>query len=313
MRYFIVDDDPAIRFMLGQMIEDADLGEVCGEAEDGSQINHDFLKWKQVDILLIDLLMPNRDGIETVRQLGRRYTGKIVMISQIETKEMIAEAYATGIEYYVTKPVNRLEVISVLQKVRERILLQQSIEGIQRSLSVLSGSMNVTAALSKDASYPEKGILSSARFLLTELGMISEKGSKDLLDMMDWLYRWEKESDGEVNLPPLRDIFLAIAARKLGKGVTVLIQKETKAAEQRVRRAIYQALTHLASLGLTDYSNPKFESYATTFFDFTEVRKRMLELENQMEMTISSTRINTKKFIFVLYMESKRRIGVFQG
>ncbi|MED1782729.1 response regulator [Brevibacillus fortis] len=312
MRYFIVDDDPAIRFMLGQMIEDADLGEVCGEAEDGSQINHDFLKWKQVDILLIDLLMPNRDGIETVRQLGR-YTGKIVMISQIETKEMIAEAYATGIEYYVTKPINRLEVISVLQKVRERILLQQSIEGIQRSLSVLSGSMNVTAAFSKDASYPEKGILFSARFLLTELGMISEKGSKDLLDMMDWLYRWEKESDGEVNLPPLRDIFLAIAARKLGKGVTVLIQKETKAAEQRVRRAIYQALTHLASLGLTDYSNPKFESYATTFFDFTEVRKRMLELENQMEMTISSTRINTKKFIFVLYMESKRRIGVFQG
>ncbi|MGF9905453.1 response regulator [Brevibacillus porteri] len=312
MRYFIVDDDPAIRFMLGQMIEDADLGEVCGEAEDGSQIDHDFLNWKQVDILLIDLLMPNRDGIETVRQL-RRFTGKIVMISQIETKEMIAEAYATGIEYYVTKPVNRLEVISVLQKVRERILLQQSIESIQRSLSVLSGSMNVTAALSKEASYPEKGILSSARFLLTELGMISEKGSKDLLDMMEWLYRWEKERDGEVNLPPLRDIFGAIAARKLGKGVTVLIQKETKAAEQRVRRAIYQALTHLASLGLTDYSNPKFESYATTFFDFTEVRKRMLELENQMEMTISSTRINTKKFIFVLYMESKRRIGVFQG
>ncbi|TQK53680.1 two-component system response regulator YcbB [Brevibacillus sp. AG162] len=312
MRYFIVDDDPAIRFMLGQMIEDADLGEVCGEAEDGSQIDHDFLNWKQVDILLIDLLMPNRDGIETVRQL-RRFTGKIVMISQIEAKEMIAEAYATGIEYYVTKPVNRLEVISVLQKVRERILLQQSIEGIQRSLSVLSGSMNVAAALSKEAPYPEKGILSSARFLLTELGMISEKGSKDLLDMMEWLYRWEKERDGEVNLPPLRDIFWAIADRKLGKGVTVLIQKETKAAEQRVRRAIYQALTHLASLGLTDYSNPKFESYATTFFDFTEVRKRMLELENQMEMTISSTRINTKKFIFVLYMESKRRIGVFQG
>ncbi|MGG4452687.1 response regulator [Brevibacillus porteri] len=312
MRYFIVDDDPAIRFMLAQIIEDADLGEVCGEAEDGLQIDHDFLNWKQVDILLIDLLMPNRDGIETVSQL-RRFTGKIVMISQIETKEIIAEAYATGIEYYVTKPVNRREVISVLQKVRERILLQQSIEGIQRSLSVLSGSMNATAALSKEATYPEKGILSSARFLLTELGMISEKGSKDLLDMMEWLYHWEKERDEEVNFPPLRDIFLAIAARKLGKGVTALIQKETKAAEQRVRRAVYQALTHLASLGLTDYSNPKFESYATTFFDFTEVRKRMLELENQMEMTISSTRINTKKFIFVLYMESKRRIGVFQG
>ncbi len=38
MRFFIADDDRAIRSILKQMIEDEDLGEVVGEAEDGSQI-----------------------------------------------------------------------------------------------------------------------------------------------------------------------------------------------------------------------------------------------------------------------------------
>lgn len=305
MRYFIADDDPAVRSMLAHMIEDADLGEVCGEAEDGSLINREFLEWKRADILLIDLLMPIRDGIETVRHL-RDYTGKIVMISQIESKEMIAEAYSHGIEYYVTKPVNRLEVISVLQKVRERIYLQQSIEGIQRSLSVLSGQ---ASQAKKEEDHEKTGILSSARFLLTELGMISENGSKDLLDMMEYLQRWEKEGFADARFPSLKEIFLGVASDKRGTGTAPHVQKEMKAAEQRVRRAIFQALTHLASLGLTDYGNPKFENYAATFFDFTEVRKRMLELENKMETGLSSTRINTKKFIFVLYIESKRRIG----
>ncbi len=306
MRYFIADDDPAIRSMLAHIIEDADLGEVAGEAEDGSRIDKNYLELKGVDILLIDLLMPNRDGIETVRHLAG-FSGRIVMISQVESKDMIAEAYSQGIEYYITKPINRLEVISVLQKVRERILLQRSIEGIQRSLSVLTGG---AGGERKEQPLREKTIRTAGKFLLTELGMIGESGSKDLLDMLEYLYRLEKEEAGDYRFPALKDIFASVAVEKLGRQAAAAdVQKEVKAAEQRVRRAIYQALTHLASLGLTDYSHPKFESYATTFFDFTEVRKRMMELETRIEPAPSSIRINAKKFILVLYLEAKRLIG----
>lgn len=42
MRYFITDDDQAVRSMLAHIIEDADLGIIAGEAEDGSQIDGDF-------------------------------------------------------------------------------------------------------------------------------------------------------------------------------------------------------------------------------------------------------------------------------
>lgn len=300
MRFFIVDDDPAVRSMLTQIIEDADLGEVCGEAEDGSMIDGDYLEWKRIDILLIDLLMPKRDGIETIRTL-QSFSGKIVMISQIESKEMIAEAYSLGIEYYVTKPINRLEIISVLQKVCERLLLQQSIEDIQRSLQVLSAAPGRKRAVNTESS-----IRSAAKFLLTELGMISESGSKDLLAVIDYLQLWERAHEGSGNFPSLKEMFSSVAAAKLNSTDEVQIQKEVKATEQRVRRAIDQALTHIASLGLADYGNPKFENYATTFFDFTEVRKRMMEMESHEQTGISTARINTKKFLLVLFMEAKR-------
>lgn len=306
MRFFIVDDDQAIRYMLAEIIEDYDLGEVVGEAENGSLINHQLLNLKNIDILIIDLLMPIKDGIQTVRDLGSSFHGKTIMISQVENKEMIGEAYSLGVEHYITKPINRLEVIGVIQKVIKNMQLQKSIYDIQKTLNVL-GFGNLE---DKSSSSPaRKSISTSGQFLLTELGIIGETGSKDLLDMLEYLFKYEKENPNEQEFPPLKDIFINIAQKRLGTSSKEEdIKKEMKASEQRVRRAILQALNHLASLGLTDYSNPKFEEYATNFFDFTEVRKKMLELQNDLEPAQSRISINTKKFVKVLYLEAKKRI-----
>ncbi|NUU77250.1 response regulator [Paenibacillus xylanilyticus] len=306
MRYFIVDDDPGVRSMLMDIIEDEGLGEIAGEAEDGAHIHAELLELQKVDVLLIDLLMPHRDGIQTIRALEGRFEGKIVMISQIESKSMIGEAYSLGIEYYITKPINRLEILSVLRLVDERLRMQQSIQDIQRTLQGLTG---LPSAGRHAASVPSKTIATAGHFLLSEMGMIGEAGSKDLLDMLKYLEQIETEDQtlSPYMFPSLKDIFQNIAVRKLGTDASATeITKEVKASEQRVRRAIFQTLSHVVSLGLTDYTHPKFENYASKFFDFTEIRKKMLELQNNVEPSLSQTRINTKKFVQVLYMEAKR-------
>ena len=94
--------------------------------------------------------------------------------------------------------------------------------------------------------------------------------------------------------------------KRLGKNASEAdIKKEIKASEQRIRRAISQSMTHLASLGLIDYSNQKFEEYSSKFFDFEEIRKKMLELENAVTPSKSHVKINMRKFIKVFYMESR--------
>ncbi|MBO1624616.1 response regulator [Bacillus arachidis] len=305
MFYYIVDDDEVFRSMLSQIIEDEDLGEVVGEAEDGAFVEVDQLNFKKVDILFIDLLMPIRDGIETVRHIAPSFTGKVIMISQVESKQLIGEAYSLGVEYYITKPLNKIEVISVVRKVMERIRLERSIQDIQKSLN------NVfqweQPQVRNESVQEEKKMADSGRYLLSELGIAGENGSKDLLSMLEYLFGQEKEKTFEYGFPALKDIFHYITVKKLGGTASEAeIDKERKASEQRVRRAIYQSLNHLASLGLTDFSNPKFESYAPKFFDFTIVRKRMTEMTKEELTTSGHTRINTKKFIQVLYFEAKR-------
>ncbi|MFC5588020.1 response regulator [Sporosarcina soli] len=304
MLFYITDDDEVVRSMLAQIIEDEELGEVAGESEDGAMIDENILNMLNIDILLIDLLMPNRDGLETIRQLQSQFKGKIVMISQVESKELIAEAYSLGSEYYILKPINRIEVLTILQKVIEKIQLEKSIQDIHKSLHTI---LKLDHSPKKQQGPKEKNIRNSGQFLLNELGIAGENGSKDLLDVLEFLDQNPQIHSLNNRMPTLKEIFKYLATSRLGISASdAELIKEIKATEQRVRRAIYQALNQLASLGLADYSNWKFENYASKFFDFTSVRTKMTELKNGSLPATPLPRINTKKFIQVLYFEAQR-------
>ncbi|KIL22528.1 hypothetical protein B4134_0184 [Bacillus safensis] len=310
MRFFIADDDRAIRSILGQIIEDEDLGEVVDEAGDGVGLEAHSLNLKKVDILLIDLLMPARDGIQTIRHIHPEFKGKVIMISQVEAKEMMAEAYELGIEYYIHKPVNRIEIVSVIRKVMERIKLEKSIYDIQASLRHV---LPLEPVISQGAGAEAKRrtMKEAGEFLLSELGIVGESGSKDLLEILIYLHETQSANSHEINFPPLKQLFIKTAERKLAHDATdVEVMREVKAAEQRIRRAIHHSLNHFASLGLTDFSNPKFEHYASKFFDFTDVSQRMKEMQKTSSPAGSTGRVNTKKFVQIFYFEAKQ---LFEG
>ncbi|MFS0553896.1 response regulator [Brevibacillus sp. 179-C9.3 HS] len=305
MLFYLVDDDDAVRLMLTEIIEDENLGEVVGEASDGSMVDGHMLTARNVDILLIDLFMPIRDGIETIRQVKPTFTGKIVMISQAETKDVIAQAYALGSEYYIIKPVNKIEVVTILQKVIEKIRLERSIRDIHKSLNAVLQVDHLPVGQSR---LPQgKPLREAGQFLLAELGIAGDNGSNDLLDILDFLQGYEQTHTFKNGFPAIKEIFVAVAQTRLGVAADdPQVAKVVKASEQRVRRAIYQSLNHLASLGLADISNWKFENYASQFFDFTYVWKKMAELKSNAASSSSDIRINMKKFIQVLYAEAKR-------
>lgn len=302
MNFFIADDDIAIRSMLAEIIEDHDLGKVVGEADNGSLLSSGMLKSKDVDILFIDMLMPVRDGLETIREINHSFSGKIVMLSQVEDKAMIGAAYSLGVEYYIVKPINLLEVVSVIKRVTAHLRLEKSVSRIQETLQYLDSGNTVASYTAASGNH---NIVHAGQYILAELGMIGESGSQDLLEFLSLLMERKTDQD----FPPLKDILYAAAQRKLNASISGQeIQKEMKAIEQRVRRAIFQGLNHIASLGLTDYTNPKFEEYSSKFFDFTEVRKIMRTLEDELKPSISDVHINSKKFIKVLFLEAKKNI-----
>ena len=46
------------------------------------------------------------------------------MLSQVESKDLVGKAYEDGVDYYITKPLNRNEIVSVLRNVSEHLRLE---------------------------------------------------------------------------------------------------------------------------------------------------------------------------------------------
>ncbi|EJL44287.1 transcriptional regulatory protein GlnL [Brevibacillus agri] len=302
IRFFLIEDDAVVRRMLERIIADSGLGEIVGQASDGNRVSIDQLYG--VDVVLIDLLMPGLDGIQTIKKLqAEGFTGRFIMVSQVENKEMIGEAYLQGIDTFIQKPINRLEVISVLRRVSDYLTLEASLQSIRKSLQILDvkGKEQPASGLKKPSS-DEESLAQKARQLLLQLGIASEAGAHDLLVIMGWLAQNEREVDKLRDLQ-LKELYTQILTKLHGNLDEQALTKEVRAMEQRIRRMVLQAFTHLSSLGLTDYANPTFEHFAPRLFDFQEIRQRMQELEAGEKTT--KCRISVKKFLSVFYMEAK--------
>lgn len=273
-RFYIVDDDPAVRRMLSSIL--SDLGNVVGEsstAKDALSV----LANCQVDVVLVDLLMPDMDGIELVRRLKPVCSAAFVMISQVQAKEMVGEAYRAGVEFFINKPINSIEVRSVLERVCEVQRLKSAVSHIYKSVSEVTGSSV------QRVDTPEYQVQQIVRTTLYEVGIGGEAGAKDLEEGACYLL----DSD-QSNSFSLKDLLMHVAGKELSA---------QKAAEQRMRRAAQNSLRHLAALGLEDYGNAKFESLAGTFFDFAEVRTEMRFLEG---LSPHGGKISLKRFLSAL-------------
>ncbi|MBD8034959.1 response regulator [Solibacillus merdavium] len=286
MRYFIVDDDRASRVMLSNIINDCELGTVIGEAKNGLDAIPQILMM-QPEFVLIDLLMPKLDGIETIERLQQNgFKGHFIMISQVVNKEMVADGYSKGIEFFIHKPINKIEVQMVLKRTTEQYLLKNSLEVIRQSLT----NFNIT-----EVTHTKKTTREHIQSILNDMGIVAEVGSEDIIKIIEQLLI---EKHKIAPLPPLKEIYERVAM--LTKSTPDDILKESKAIEQRVRRTILAAMINLANMGIVDYTNSEFEYYTPRYFDLTDIRYLMKQIENNDQR---KAKVNIKKFIQVLYSE----------
>lgn len=303
IRFFLIEDDAVVRRMLERIIQDSGLGEIVGQASDGNQVSIDQLYG--VDVVLIDLLMPELDGIQTIKKLqAEGFAGRFIMVSQVENKEMIGEAYLQGIDTFIQKPINRLEVMSVLRRVADYLSLEASLLSIRKSLQILDikGKQEPAEQGLKSSFSEQDNVAQKAQQLLLQLGIASEAGAPDLVLIMQWLAQEERRGD-QLRDIQLKELYSQILRKLHGNLDEPSIGKEVRAMEQRIRRMVLQAFSHLSSLGLTDYANPTFEHFAPRLFDFQEIRQRMQELEAGEKTT--KCRISVRKFLSVFFMEAK--------
>jgi DNA-binding NarL/FixJ family response regulator len=104
IRVLIADDHPLVRDGLRFAIDRSDKGiEIVGEASDGLE-TLSVAEKNPVDVFILDVTMPRLNGLETARELIRRYPAcRIIILSMHDSQAIIEEAIKVGAHGYLTK------------------------------------------------------------------------------------------------------------------------------------------------------------------------------------------------------------------
>lgn len=114
-RVLVVDDAPFMRRQLREILEAAGH-HVVAEAEDGDQ-GLELYETHRPDLVTLDLVMPRRSGVETLRELRARHPGAVVIVcSSVSDEPTILEAIGLGARDYVLKPVNPGKLLEAVDK-----------------------------------------------------------------------------------------------------------------------------------------------------------------------------------------------------
>jgi len=103
MKVLIVDDDSLIRESLSLILACEDDITVCGTAEDGAHAIK-MCCASQPDVVLMDIRMPNMDGVVSTRLIKKEYPHiRIMMLTTFDDKSNIQQALAAGADGYLLK------------------------------------------------------------------------------------------------------------------------------------------------------------------------------------------------------------------
>lgn len=112
----LADDHAIIRHGLRALLESASEIRVVGEAGDGREAVQLALKMKP-DVVVMDVFMPNLNGIEASRLIRRRRPEiKIVVVSASEERQYVIEALRAGVSAYLFKNAAPDELVSAVQQ-----------------------------------------------------------------------------------------------------------------------------------------------------------------------------------------------------
>ena len=274
-RFVIVDDDAGIRRILQKIIEQNSLGMVVDECDDGIK-GEKIIREYQPDIALVDLLLPGQDGVELIEKVSSSAPNtSFIMVSQATSEQLVTKAYEAGIEFFIHKPINILETVSVINKVQESRRLKKIMSLMHETMSQYS---HARPTVDEGPKNMQKTRIYKA---FSDLGIIGEAGVKDIYRMLQLILKQGSEG---------KSYQLSHVYQQISDG----LDQDAKAIEQRVRRATTKGLQNLANLGIEDYYNEIFQAYSSSLFDFKEVRHEMNFMQGKSQYR---GKINVKKFI----------------
>ena len=185
IRVVIADDHAVVRQGLRTFLDlQADI-EVVAEASDGAEALA-AAEEHAPDIVLIDLVMPNVDGIEAIRGLRERVpTARAIVLSSFIDDEKLLPAVRAGAAGYLLKDVQPQQLVEAIRtvhaggallhpKVASRLLQEMATDPLtprEREVLALIGRGMANKVIARELSLSEKTVKAHVSSILAKLGV----------------------------------------------------------------------------------------------------------------------------------------------
>ena len=117
IKVLIVDDHALMRDGISALLNVNDDIEVIGEASEGKEAIKKMAELKP-DVVVMDIAMPNMDGMEATRQIVKvNREVKVLILTQHENKEYVLSAIKAGASGFVPKKALGSELVSAIRSV----------------------------------------------------------------------------------------------------------------------------------------------------------------------------------------------------
>lgn len=114
-KVLVVDDNDLMRTLLRGILR-GESYQIIGDARNGI-LALEFIERHSPDIVLLDVMMPEMDGLETLQNIRAKYpTIVVVMITGNPSVENVKESIQKGAKGFIVKPFNSAKVLETLER-----------------------------------------------------------------------------------------------------------------------------------------------------------------------------------------------------
>ena len=150
-RVLIAEDEALIRLDLAEMLREEGY-EVVGEAGDGQEAV-DLAESLKPDLVIMDVKMPRRDGIDAASEIASKRIAPIVMLTAFSQRELVERARDAGAMAYLVKPFSITDLIPAIEVAVSRF---SEIAALEQEVATLSDRLETRKLVER-----AKGLLQS--------------------------------------------------------------------------------------------------------------------------------------------------------
>uniref|UniRef100_A0A7C3SS12 Transcriptional regulatory protein PdtaR n=1 Tax=Dictyoglomus turgidum TaxID=513050 RepID=A0A7C3SS12_9BACT len=136
IRVLIAEDEPIVRMDIKEILEGQGY-EVVGEASDG-QVAVELARKLKPDVIIMDIRMPNLDGIEAAKILTQEEIAPIIFLTAYSDKELVEKAKEVGVISYIVKPFKESDLFPAIEiaiaRFKEFQLLRKEVGDLKDAL-----------------------------------------------------------------------------------------------------------------------------------------------------------------------------------